>query len=184
MSQASGAARVRGGVRKPSPSVLTRRTAMVRVGREVRGSPEAEHVGEMPMRKGTKKGTRRLVLLALVAASCSGPPPTVDRITIANPTDYDLDVEVTGSGQEGRLPIAIVDARSEDTVQEVIDQGENWIFRFRHTGDVVGELRFTRAELERNGWRVVVPEEVGERLQQLGRPTSEELIGVEPEGAG
>jgi hypothetical protein len=136
------------------------------------------------MRKGIGKASRGLVVLALLAASCSGPPPTVERITITNPTAYDLDVDVTGPGTEGRLPIAIVEAGTEQVAQEVIDQGEVWIFRFRHWGDVVGELRLTRAELERNAWRVEVPAEVGERLEQLGRSTSEELTGVKPGGGG
>jgi hypothetical protein len=116
---------------------------------------------------------RSLVLLALVVTACSGRPPTVDRITIANPTDYELDVEVT-QDREGWLPLAVVEARSERFVQEVIDQGEVWIFRFLHWGDPVGELAVTRGALARNGWRVEVPGEVQERLQQLGRPPSGE----------
>jgi hypothetical protein len=59
----------------------------------------------------------------------------------------------------------------------VIDQGEVWIFRFRHWGDPIRELSLTRAELERNGWRLEVPDEVEERLQELGRPSSTEVIG-------
>jgi hypothetical protein len=128
--------------------------------------------------------TRNLVGLALLVAACSGRPPTVERITITNPTGYDLDVEVTGRDREGWLPVAIVEARTEDVAQEVIDQGEVWIFRFRHWGDPVGELRLSRAELERNGWRVEVPAEIEERLEQLGRPKSGELVDVEPGDGG
>jgi hypothetical protein len=51
--------------------------------------------------------------LSLLLASCLGLPPRVDRITIANPTDYDLDVEVTGRDRDGWLPVVIMDARSE-----------------------------------------------------------------------
>jgi hypothetical protein len=68
--------------------------------------------------------------------------------------------------------VAIVEARSEDVVQEVVDQGELWIFRFLHWGDPVGELPLTRAELERNRWRIRVPGQVEERLEELGRPPS------------
>lgn len=106
----------------------------------------------------------------------------MDRITIVNPTPYDLDVEVSGQDRDGWLPVAIVEAGEEDVVPGVSDQGEVWIFRFRHLGDPVGELSLTRAELERSGWRVEVPNEVAERLQELGRPPSSEVIGAE-EGA-
>jgi hypothetical protein len=115
---------------------------------------------------------RRLVVLAVLLAACSGPPPTVDRITIANATNYDLDTEVTGRDREGWLPLSVVAAGSEVVVREVIDQGEEWIFRFVHWGDPVGELSITRVELEGSEWRVEVPEQVEERLQQLGRPPS------------
>ena len=127
---------------------------------------------------------RGLVVLTLLVAACSGSPSRVDRITIANPTEYDLDVHVTGRGRGPWLPLVIVEAQAEDVVREVIDQGDVWIFRFLHSGDVVGELRLDKTGLEQNGWRLEVPVEVGERLQQLGRPTAEELTGVEPVGGG
>jgi hypothetical protein len=111
-------------------------------------------------------------MLALLLANCLGRPPTVEQITIVNPTAYDLDVDLTGRDRDGWLPLAIVEARSEDVVQEVNDQGELWIFRFRHWGDPIGELSFTRAELEQKGWRVEVPQQVIERLGELGRPPS------------
>jgi hypothetical protein len=125
-----------------------------------------------------------LVAVVMVLGSCSGPPPTVERIAIVNATGYDLDVHVTDRDREGWLPVAIVEARTEDVAQEVIDQGEEWIFRFVHWGDPVGELSLTRAELERNGWRVEVPAEVEERLQQLGRPEAGELFDPEAGGEG
>jgi hypothetical protein len=131
-----------------------------------------------------KARTRGLVVLALLGASCSGSPHTVERISIDNPTAYDLDVDVTGGDRDGWLPLAIIEAQSEDVAQDVVDQGEVWIFRFMHFGDPVGELRLTRAELAEDGWRVEVPSEVEDRLQQLGRPTSEEITGVPPAGEG
>jgi hypothetical protein len=111
-----------------------------------------------------------VLLAALIGlAACSGPAPTVDQITVANPTDYDLEIHVTGEGRGGWLPMIIIEARSEDVVRGVIDQGEVWIFQFRHLGDAVGELSLGRAELEGSGWRFEVPAQVEERLQQLGR---------------
>jgi hypothetical protein len=116
--------------------------------------------------------TGGVVVLALLMVSCLGPPSTVEQITVVNPTVYDLDVDVTDQARDGWLPLAIVGARSEKVAQEVLDQGDQWIFRFLHWGDPVGELSLTRTELERSGWRVEVPEQIQERLQQLGRPPS------------
>jgi hypothetical protein len=113
-----------------------------------------------------------LVVALLWLAACSGPPPRVDRITIVNPTDYDLNVDVAGPERGSWLPVAIVEAGSEDITEEVIDQGEVWVFRFLHWGDPVGELSLSRDELLRDDWRVEVPGDVEERLQQLGRPPS------------
>jgi hypothetical protein len=112
-----------------------------------------------------------LVTLVWLAA-CSGPAPTVDEITVANPTDYELEIDVTGEDRDGWLPVTIVQARSEAVARGVIDQGEIWIFRFRYVGEAVGELSLSREELERSGWRLDVPEEVEERLQQIGTPQS------------
>lgn len=111
-------------------------------------------------------------MLLLWLAACSGSPQTVDQITIVNSTGYDLDVDVAGPEQRSWLPVAIADANSEELSEEVIDQGEVWVFRFVHWGDPVGELSLTRAQLVEEGWRVEVPEEIEERLRQLGRPSS------------
>lgn len=108
--------------------------------------------------------------LALVLSACSGPPRTVPEIRIVNGTPYDLDVEVSDGDRQGWLPVGILEAGSTELSQDVIDQGDVWVFRFRHWGDTVGELSVTRGELERTGWRVEVPEEVSERLRELGRP--------------
>jgi hypothetical protein len=116
---------------------------------------------------------RGLAAVTLLLAGCSAPPPTVDRITLVNPTDYDLHVHVTGREQGIWLPVAIVEARSEDVAQDVIDQGDRWTFRFLYTGESLEETSLTRAELERNGWRVVIPAELGERLRELGEPPSD-----------
>jgi hypothetical protein len=125
-----------------------------------------------------------LIALSLVLLGCSGPPGTVEEITIANPTSYDLAVEVAGRARESWLPVAIVEAGSEDAAQQVLDRGEVWVFRFLHWGEPVTELTMTRTELERNGWRVDVPAEVEERLEELGRPPAEEVTGVPPGGGG
>ncbi len=112
----------------------------------------------------------------VVLLACSAPPPTVPEITIVNGTPYDLDVQVNGGDRVSWLPVAIVEAGATDVSQEVIDQGEVWIFRFLHWGDPVGELSLTRDQLERVGWRVEVPETVSQRLRDLGRPEASDPV--------
>jgi hypothetical protein len=118
----------------------------------------------------TRSFAGTLAVFAIVLSSCAAPPPRIDEITIVNGTDYDLDVEVTGEPRQGWLPVAIVEAGSTDVSEEVIDQGDVWVFRFRHWGDPISELSLDRGELEESGWRVEVPEAVSDRLQELGRP--------------
>lgn len=111
-------------------------------------------------------------ILILLLAACSVRPRTVDRVTIVNRTAYRLDVQVTDGDRDGWLPVAIVEGGSDADSLGLIDQGDVWIFRFLHSGDPVGELTLGRAELERSGWRVEVPGEIGDRLQALGRAPS------------
>lgn len=111
----------------------------------------------------------RVVLLGFSITACSGAPPTVERIEIVNPTDYDVAVDVSGADSQGWLPLSIAEHGSSAIVREVVDQGERWRFRFRHFGETVGEISMSRDELEATGWLVEIPAEVGERLRDLGR---------------
>jgi hypothetical protein len=124
-------------------------------------------------RSRTMAALRRLAAVTLLVAGCSGAPATVDRITVVNPTDYDIQVLVTGREQGIWLPIAIVEARSEDLARDVIDQGDRWTFRFLYQGEPLEETSLTRGELEGGGWQVAIPEALGERLSALGEPPSD-----------
>lgn len=117
-----------------------------------------------------RAAVRGAAVLGLLLLACLEQPRHVDRLIIVNPTAYELAVEVTGEGRDGWLPLGVVPARSEHVVREVVDQGDVWIFGVRHWGEPVGEFSVTRNDLEGTGWRVDVPREVGERLQELGRP--------------
>lgn len=116
---------------------------------------------------------RRVAAVTLLVAGCTGAPVTVDRITVVNHTDYDIQVHVTGRDPGIWLPIAIVEARSEDLARDVIDQGDRWTFRFLYQGEPLEETSLTRGELEGGGWRVAIPEAIGERLSALGEPPSD-----------
>lgn len=118
-----------------------------------------------------------VVVVAVVGAigltfvvSLSSGPATVPRITFENPTPYALDIEVSPRPGAGWTSAGSVRQLSTADVQEVIDQGDMWIFRFDSQGETGGELRLSRAELAASDWRVVVPTEVGRRLAEAGAP--------------
>ena len=114
-------------------------------------------------------GLAAALTMAFVAG-LSGGPTTVPRLTFDNPTDYALAIEVRPDGDPAWTSAGSVAQRSTGVVEEVVDQGEVWVFRFDSQGHTGGELRLTRAELEQSGWRVEIPRDVGARLAQHGAP--------------
>lgn len=114
-----------------------------------------------------------LALLGLVRVVIRE-PSFVGRITVANPTVYNLEVGVTGGDRKGVLGLGTVERESKATFASVIDQGDEWIFRFAYGGQGGGELVLSRADLERNRWQVTVPDEVGRRLKGAGVPPTGE----------
>lgn len=118
-----------------------------------------------------------ILVVALAAAvgltslvGLSSGPGTVSRITFENPTVYALDIEVSPGTGTGWTSAGSVRQKSTADVHEVIDQGEQWLFRFDSQGSSGGELRLTRSDLEASGWTVAIPAEVGRRLAEAGAP--------------
>ncbi len=113
-------------------------------------------------RRSLRRGAAALAVLAIGALVALGltrlthEPEFIDRITVVNPTNRDIDVEV-GSNADGWLPIAIVDADSTVVTNDVIDAGDVWTFRFLTYGRVLGQLQRTRAQLEQADWLVTIP---------------------------
>ena len=95
-------------------------------------------------------------------------PAFVSRITVVNPTPYTVDIDVTGAGRDGWLQLGETGQRSTTVFEEVLDQGSIWIVRLADGEG--GELRFTRDELARAGWRVEIPMTVDDRLRPTWGP--------------
>jgi hypothetical protein len=93
-----------------------------------------------------------VLLSALVAA-----PATINRVTVDNRTDVELDVSVRPSPAAGGLYVTAIDPQSSTAVLDVLDQGDRWIVRAEHAGRRVGTLELRRSDLERAGWRIVLP---------------------------
>ncbi len=116
-----------------------------------------------------------VVVLLVVVAGVIAPRvfvdrPTVDHISFVDSTVYAIDVEVTGARRDGWLPLVRAERGTTTLVEDVIEQGDVWIFRFQSQGREAGELRLDRDELIRAGWTVRIPTSVGERLALSGAP--------------
>jgi hypothetical protein len=101
--------------------------------------------------------------VAVTALSVGGPSRTPD-ITVENDTPYDVTIKVSDRNGDDWMGFALVDARSEVVVGAPIDHGSEWILSY----GVGGESTISRAELERAGWRMRVPDAVGDRLAAAG----------------
>ena len=107
---------------------------------------------------------------ALLAGTACSDAFFVDEVTIVNDTEYLANVDVTDKPGDGWLPLTVVEPQSTTAVEEVIDQGEVWIFRFDYIGKYEEEVEMSRRELEESDWTVEVPQSFEQRLLDLGVP--------------
>jgi hypothetical protein len=107
-------------------------------------------------------------ILVVIAPRIFVDPARVDRVTFVNRTAYASEVEVTDARRAGWLPLGTVERGASTTLTNVVDQGDAWIFRVRAQGLDGGELRFSKDELIRSGWQVVIAGPVGSRLERQG----------------
>lgn len=130
----------------------------------------------LPGHRGGRQSPIRLMRLravVIVAASvltlpaCGG-PRFIDHVTIVNETPYPARVAVTGHQRNGWLLLTNSDPQSMTRVQEIIDQGGVWIFRFDYMDRYTEEIEISRRELERQRWRIAVPTGFEQRLRDMG----------------
>ena len=107
------------------------------------------------------------IVLVGVGASCAS-SETVDRLAIVNGTPFDVEVKVSDAKKESWLILGRADHESSAVSELVTDMGTTWVFQFEYGGRVVGDLTVSRAELERNGWRIEVPSRVADAMRRLG----------------
>ncbi|MDQ4097772.1 MAG: hypothetical protein M3144_07900 [Actinomycetota bacterium] len=99
-------------------------------------------------------------------------PPHLARLTVANPSVYHVNVEVTDSRRRSWLDLGTAGRERSKTVEELADQGPRWVFRFSYGGIPAGEVVVDRSDLATAGWRLAVPEEAIDRLRAAGFPPS------------
>jgi hypothetical protein len=108
-----------------------------------------------------------IVAMVTIGRSANG-PDFVDHLTIVDGTAYTVDVDVAGARGDGWVGVGTVGAGRTARFEEVVDQGPTWLIRFSYADVDGGEVRVTRAQLERDGWRVTVPADVATRLAAAG----------------
>jgi hypothetical protein len=99
-------------------------------------------------------------------------PSYVHAITVQNPSEYRVHVQVRGSGDDAWSELTTLDRGASRVVREVFDVGRDWTFRFQAQGIDAGEVRLARADLEAGGWSVAVPDAVVQQLHDRSAPPS------------
>ncbi len=127
-----------------------------------------------PVQQGILAGMVIVAFVAglVLATNALRLPEFVPRLSLENPTTYQVEIDVTGADRDGWLSLGAVRRESAKTVYEILDQGDQWRFRFRSGGEDGGELLVSRAQLRANGWRVTIPSEAGDRFRGAGLQAS------------
>jgi hypothetical protein len=107
-------------------------------------------------------------VIAVVLAQLFVTTPARRSLTLVNDSDYELTVEAARPGDTSWAPIAILDPRQPERVTRPIDQGDEWVLRFRSQGRSGGEVAVAREQLDQDGWRFVIPPTVAEELEAAG----------------
>ncbi|HEX2191827.1 MAG TPA: hypothetical protein VHH09_01415 [Acidimicrobiales bacterium] len=108
------------------------------------------------------------LLVFLLLLGSSSEPRRVARLTVTNPSPYQVNLEISDSRQERWLDLGAVGRERTRTVEELPDLGEAWVFRFSSSGVDGGRLEVTRAALRDAGWKITVPAEVTARFEEAG----------------
>jgi hypothetical protein len=104
----------------------------------------------------------------LLVAQLLAAPNFVSRVTIENPTDYSLLVEVSGGNGDGWLPLGTVDRHGATSFGEIYDLGSAWHFRLSAQTRTAGTFVVSRSTLDRAGWHVTIPAGIGDALHSKG----------------
>lgn len=114
---------------------------------------------------------------ALVTVPALRLPAFVPAVTIVNPTEHDIRIDLSDATQDGWIDFGSVGPKSALTVQQLLDQGGDWVFRLRRAGDgrSYALLQLTRKELADAQWSITVP------YRLLDLPRSPELDRIDAE---
>ncbi len=101
-------------------------------------TPRTEHQPTAPPRTPTVRIQWWWALVAVAAIAAffvishlaTTSPSTIPRLTVANNTVYDIDINATDGTRDGVTGVGTAKAHSTKEFNDVIDQGDTWIFLF------------------------------------------------------
>jgi hypothetical protein len=106
------------------------------------------------------------LILGVLAAVRS--PGYVDHVTIANPTQYAVDVYVTSGDGHSRVALGQVAPGDRHAFSTVVDQGDRWVVHVSSADTDGGTIAVSRSNLERHNWAVTIPDQVATKLTAGG----------------
>jgi hypothetical protein len=111
-----------------------------------------------------------LVALVLIFAGTQAleGPGVIERVTVDNPTPYQVEVAVAGSDGGSRLTLGPVSSGESHAFASVVDRGDRWVVHVTSARSDGGEFVVRRADLERSKWVITIPNEVASRLAANG----------------
>lgn len=112
-------------------------------------------------------GIVALVLILAGTQALEG-PGVMERVTVENPTPYQVEVAVAGSESGSLLALGPVSPGERHAFASVVDQGDRWIVHVTSARSDGGEFVVRRADLERSKWVITIPSEVASRLAANG----------------
>ncbi len=112
------------------------------------------------------------IAVLFVGSSFLDPARLVPRLTAVNPGPYQVNLEIGRPGSAGWSDLGTVGRASTKVIEEVVDEGSSWVFRFSYGRVPAGELTVSRTQLKGDGWKFTVPPEIFERLRAAGLPPS------------
>src|SRR4051812_37941915 len=101
-----------------------------------------------------------IVAFVVIPHPATTSPKTIPRLTVANGSLYDLDINVTGASRDGWTGVGTAKAHSTKEFNDVIDQGDTWILHLAAQGEDGGEVQISRSDLSGGGWHIDIPEAV------------------------
>ncbi len=96
-------------------------------------------------------------------------PAVVERVRLENRTAFDLVVDLVDADQRSVIPLGFIQPDRTDTIEDVFDVGERWVFIVEREGVEITRIHVNRAQLVASGWVVVVPKSVEDQLVDVGQ---------------